>query len=225
MIDFVTIEDLRVRIGLQPDDDSQDANLEAAADATLAILETYLDRKLEYQSDEQTFFAPDRSILMRRWPIDYGTVELIWYPNGAPDPVLLSGPSLMDSVVPNSNWIDYERGIVFAWPAGVGFPLTVTWTGGFQTLPPDLLWAWWAAFDLIWASSPTWGGGSGGGSTGVAKRITLVGIGSVEFDTSATAGSTGSGSTGYDSAPWGILPINVTSVLDRYRRESVIGVG
>lgn len=215
MADFVTIEELRVRVGLDPSDPSKDLELEAAASTTLGMLETYLDRKLPLALDTQVFFVNDPSILLRRWPVVLDTVSMIW-PIGI-------GSEPLNPV--DSKYVDYERGIIFSKQVGVAFPVTVSWEGGFDVLPPDLMWAYWSAFDILWTSSATWGGSAGGGAyAGAAKRITLVGIGSVEFDTGSSGGS-GSGSTSQDSVPWGIFPINVTTILDRYRRESVIGVG
>lgn len=127
-------------------------------------------------------------------------------------------------------YVDWERGIVYAQGIKATVPVEVRYTGGFQNLPPALEWALMLAFDAVWSSTPNLGASSGGGAsiiqgTGEVKKVSLVGIGSVDFDVGATAAGGSSRSASGGSSPWSILPEVVTSVLDRYRRESVVGVG
>jgi hypothetical protein len=202
-----TIEELRVRIGLQPDDTSRDADLRAALAFNTALIETYLDRKIEFLDDEQTFFEGG-TILLRRWPVVVDSV-ILETTNG-------SYLSL------TRNRVDYERGMIFYHST---FPVVVKWKGGFETIPADLLWAATAAFDAVWAATPGWGATAGGGiitGTGAVKKVSLVGIGSVDLDVGAKAIDSGNGG---GSDPWGILPSAVTTILDRYQRESLLGVG
>lgn len=210
---YGNIEVLRVRAGLQPADDTKDALLEQAAAATLDLVETYLDRKLELKDDIEYFYVGDKHILVHRWPIVRDSVTILVDDN----PV-----SMTDKLV------DYERGIIYRPPTGgKGSESSVEYEGGYDPIPASLLWAMLAAFDSVWYGTPGWGGTPGAGQTtgsGEVKKVTLVGIGSVDLDTGSTSGSA-SRSGGNTSTAWGILSEDAITILDRYRRESVIGVG
>jgi len=208
---FVPIEVLRVRIGLLDTDTSRDTDLEAAEAITQGLVEDYLDRRLEFLPDIETFYGGKAWLLLRRWPLEAaGAVDVTIH--NEPVPMAVEGIS-----------VDEERGVVHLPSWMCGRPIRVEYTGGFTELPPSLLWAYMAAFDAVWSSTPGFGVAAGtlpaGG--GEAKKITLVGIGAVEFDTGSSSGGTGGG----DVEPWGIIPDEAVTVLDRYRRESIIGVG
>jgi hypothetical protein len=202
-----TIEQLRVRIGLAEDDASRDLELAAALAFAIALIESYLDRKIEFLDDEQAFEGRG-TILLRRWPVVVGSV-IIETENGS-------------YLTLTRTRVDYARGMIFHHSS---FPVVVKWKGGFETYPPDLLWAIIAAFDAAWAATPGWGAETGGNlivGAGAVKKVSLVGIGSVDLDVGAKALAAGEGG---GSDPWGILPGSVTTILDRYSRESVLGVG
>jgi len=207
------IANLRIRIGLAGDDASKDALIESAADTTLDLIETYLDRKLELMADFEYAYLPNKYFLVRRWPITRDSVVITSDGN-----IVTTPPSL----------IDYERGIIYS-PRYVstGLEAKVEYIGGFDPLPPSLLWAMLAAFDAVWANTPGWGGTPGQSPTtgsGEVKKVSLVGIGSVELDVgSSTSSSAKPGSN--TSTAWGIISEDALTILDRYRRESVIGAG
>jgi hypothetical protein len=120
--------------------------------------------------------------------------------------------------------VDWDRGIVYN---VYGRPLVLTYFAGYRTLPPTLLWAMNAVFDAVWASDSAFGGTAGSGliqGSGAVKKVSLVGIGSVDFDVGTTAVSSGSGAGG-GADPWSLIPATVVAVLDRFRRESVVGCG
>lgn len=209
------IEALRVRAGLDPTDDTKDAQLIMAADTTLSIVETYLDRKLEYMDDSETFYYQE-PLLVRRWPMEQGSVTTIFLlDNDIEEPFTIS-----------NRMIDYEKGIIYGQRYDVpNRVVIVEYTGGFDPIPNDLLWSLWAVFDAYWAATPGWASSSGGVITGSGevKKVSLVGIGSVDFDVGTS--SAGGDSSSLNADPWGLIPAEIISIIDRYRRESTVGVG
>ena len=91
---------------------------------------------------------------------------------------------------------------------------TVTYSGGYKVLPPDLELALWAIFDAVWSATP--GAGKVGTATagGVIKSLSAPDIGTVQFfDPNSSAGSAAGGVMG------GLIPASALGILDLYRRE------
>jgi hypothetical protein len=86
----------------------------------------------------------------------------------------------------------------------------------------------WSVFDLYWAGTPGWGGSTDGGGvtygSGELKSVAIPGVATLTYDVGATSTGSGSGS-GFVSDPWANIPVEIMSILDRYRRESAVGVG
>lgn len=204
-------DDLRVRIGLAAGDDSKDSLITLGLGYTLELVETYLDRKLLHL-DEDEYVGPGLHgrFLVRRWPIDLDTV-------------MVSGPQTAIHTPMNVR-VNHEAGIVRFSGAVEGD--TLHYSGGYVELPPALAWAIMAAFDAVWSATPGMGATAGGGfvqGSGEIKKISVVGVGSIDYDVGVTATASSSESGG--SAPWSIFPESVMAILDRYRRESVVGAG
>lgn len=211
-----TIETLRERIGLEPDDTSRDADLLLALDTALSHVEVYLDRKLALSDEEETFHHQRGEILLRRYPI--ASTSAISFTGYDGSNLTLNSQLYVD--------IDYEKGIVYnITPRGIDY-VKVAYTGGYDNMPDALYWAIMAVFDAVWAGTPGFGGSTGAiVAEGDVKKISLVGIGTVELDTGSSAsGGSGSGG-GLAASPWGLIPATVISILDLYRRESAVGVG
>jgi hypothetical protein len=178
--------------------------------------------------------------------------ELNWVISGTPDALPdsyvkpPSGPSASgtfttsSSVLPWSPWsstinaaassgvnrnevhVDWEKGIIHHTS---NHPYQIAYYGGFKILPPVLVWALLAVFDAVWSSDSSFGGTAGGGliqGSGAVKKVSLVGIGSVDLDVGTTVSD---GSGGNSGAAWGLIPSAARTILDRYRRESAVGVG
>jgi hypothetical protein len=215
---------MRKRIGLQPNDPSRDADITAALEISLDLAETYLDRKLTKQADEEDFFGGSTAFLLHRWPVDrISGVDITAKFIGSPIIQYTWSTTGSESYFT----VDWEKGIVFTPSYARGWPLTITYRGGFDPLPNALLMALLQVFDSVWTSDPMLGGTAGGGiiqGSGAVKKVSLVGIGSVDLDVGATAVG-GGGMGGYDEGPWGLIPASAISILSRYRRESVVGIG
>lgn len=182
----------RVRIGLSPTDTSKDSQLTAALNTATSLAERYCDRVFGYSAaatEEFPLFAA-REIQLSRFPIV--TVSSV-----TADQTAISNYQ----IAKNAGMILFDGGSVSA------LLLSVTYAGGYQTLPPDLELALWMIFDAVW---PTIAGVSGAGSSsGSISRVTIPDVGSISFDT-------GAAQTGLN----GLVPDGAAAILDLYRRPS-----
>ena len=211
---------LRIRIGLQPDDDSKDLLIEQAYMAALAMCETFCDRWFEFKVGQVEQFGPTRtrSLLLRRYPV----LQVTSIVTGMGESLPLTNYSLLQ-----------EAGIVMGvapwlvtWTApvpGIWMPgdpaYTVTYDGGFDPLPPDLSLAVALGFDAVWYATPGAGALPGQANLPV-KSVSVVGVGSMDFD--ASGSGSGSGHTDGASGSWSLLPQMATDILQRYKHASVI---
>lgn len=205
------IEVLRARVGLDPTDASKDVVIAATEAAALAICETYCDRFFEFKADAQEQILPGRySLLVKRYPLVSVTS--------------ITREGSTDPLDPSSYAVVNESGVILrgggCWASGL---YTVDYAGGYDPLPPDLQWALLLVFDAAWAIAPS-GGASGAGElpAGALSKISVVGVGALEFDTSAAAVGAGSKSK---STPWSIIPVTAVDVLTRYMNHTVIAGG
>ena len=167
---------------------AQDAELQVALDAALAIAEGYCDRKFMHTPTQVETFthSSGNSISLIRYPLD-------------------ADPTLSGDRANYSFHTDWENGVIHCDDFVVDHKLTVTYSGGYVTLPADLEYALWGIFDGVWSNMQNAGSmGSGG-----VDKISLVGVGSISYSGGGVGGSGSSGDpvSGYAQA-----------VLDGYRR-------
>lgn len=197
---LLTIDQLRIRIGLTNTDSSRDADLLACYEIAKQMVETYLDRWLFKNTYTEQFFET-RTALLKAWPLD--AINLV---DGNAPPADLK----MDKgkgMVFNVNWDD----------------VAVEYIGGFADadLPMPVTTAINAVFDNCWTSIPGFGlTRAAAAAVGTVKKFSINGM-SVEYVTDA-ASSTGTGSS---SGDYGLIPTIMRGFLDHYRRETVIGAG
>lgn len=205
-------ERLRVRAGFPVDDTTHDDELQLAFDQALTLCETYCDRWFVLMPQVEQIFPTRGAFMVRRYPIE--VIDSISDANGG----------LID---PASYAINGSAGIVLRCGPYLGgmsiWPLEISYVGGYEPLPADLEYAVLGAFDAVWAATPGWGG-SVGGAAGEMQKISVVGVGSIDFG-SSSASSSGAGGPQVGSQPWGVLPVTVTAVLQRYMNHTVIGGG
>lgn len=205
---MIDIKRLRVRAGLEPDDDSKDEQLTAAYAQAVAIAEVYLDRQLARGAVVEQFAPGEPVIILRAWPV--ASITTISTSLGAVD------ANLYWSTLPWGRLITRNGG---AWGAS---PITVSYVGGFVDLPAPLEWAILQIFDTLWATDPEYGGTVGGGSSGPdIQKITVNGVGSLDYGSTSTSGSAAGG----QADPWGMISADVADVLLRYANNAVVGVG
>jgi hypothetical protein len=217
---ILSIEQLRVRVGLDPTDTSKDAAITSVALLALSLAERYCDRWFTFKAGQVEVAHPETAgaLVLRRYPVE--AIVSVTDQNGT-------------ALSPTSLWLDNEFGMV----RGVGRtvfrgPLTVTYDGGYREtdMPPDLQLAIATLFDAVWAVTPGAGAGSGGGAvvvqgSGAMKSFSIPGVISVQYDVGATVAGGGSGTGAGSSDPWGIIPGVARSILDMYANHAPVGIG
>jgi hypothetical protein len=186
---------------------TQDVALQLALDATLAIVETYLDRKLAYATETAKFYYQQgREVLINRYPLDLTVPVTATAAQGG-------------SIASNGFKVHHSSGAIVFGNWAASDELSITYAGGFKVYPPDLLVALWGVFDSVW---PTVNGSSGGASTvaaGTIESVSIVDVGTIKFATGAAAASASASAAGA-----GLIPAAYLSILDRYRNHAPIGV-
>jgi len=192
MFDLATA---KARLGIAVVDTTKDALLSSAISAALSIAENYCDRKFLYAAESQKFNH-----------FHGATMSLIRYPLVNVTSVAKNGAGVSGYKVINSTGqIEFDHHVRHN-------EVTVQYTGGYTTLPDDLLLALWSIFDVIWGATP--GGGSGGAVGGQAiNSITIPDVGTIRYESSGAAGSSGAGAAG------GLIDSVAAAILSFYRRE------
>ena len=169
---------------------AQDAEVQASLDASLAIAEAYCNRKFAYAAEEAHFYHVEAGYLfVPRYPIEQ--VVSVVRDNGQ--------SNIKYKVNKSAGFLDLHGRYSDE-------ELSVTYAGGYKTLPDDLIVALYSIFDGIWAASQ----GSTGPSVGAIESVSLTGVGTVRMSTG------GSASTGGAS---GAVPAMASAILSAYRRE------
>lgn len=181
---------LRARIGLAPDDDSKDLQIEAAWEIATLWVEVYLDRFLIPGTYTETFTHIARHVLsLKAYPV----VDIISMDGD-------QGPLVTNYHVQKTNGLVFMDGFV------ISHELTIVYEAAPDVDGPLLL-AMLSVFDVVWtdlsATQPT-------GGDGPVKAISSNGA-RVEFDLSA-GGATLDASTG--------MPTSAVYVLNLFRRQS-----
>jgi len=183
-------------------DPSKIALLQPALDAAQAIAERYCDRWFD-EADETEEIIPVHlgAVQVKRYPI--ATVASITAAHGG---------------VIGEKHIDKPAGLIYL-DGGIGsHDVSVTYHGGYATLPPDLELALWLIFDGIWPqfNLPVTGGAVTPGGTGAIASVSIPDVGTIRFDN----GSSASSSAGGAGAAVGFIPATAVSLLEPYRRKS-----
>jgi hypothetical protein len=208
---------LRVRIGLDPADTTQDDQLaQCLADAT-AMVEVYLDRQLIAADVVEQFEPGDKVLILRAWPVTAITSIVTAIDAMTVDPTTYYANLPAGRIYARSTAGFYARRGE-CWPHAA---LVVSYNGGFVALPSPLEWALLQLFDLMWALDPSYGGTAGASSVGATiQKVSVIGVGSLDYGwtESRTARD-------QQASPWGMLPTEVMDVLNRYANNAVMGVG
>jgi hypothetical protein len=196
---------LLVELGVPLDDPEYAEKLDAAEKAlalTLAIVESYLDRKLEYLAGEvETFGPPPRKrFLLRRYPLEaIGeiTVDIIVIPA-------------------ECYYADAEAGVVHFY-GNAAWPTRFTYSGGYKddAWPLDLLQV---MMELAAAAYPGMlapGVPVLAGVDAPVRRVSVPNVGTIEY--------AGEGAGAIDVQGFGAISSTYTSVLSRYRAASIVG--
>jgi hypothetical protein len=188
----IPIEGLRERIGLVSSDDSKDVAIESVFGIAVDLVETYLDRILRYGSYTETFahFA-GKIVSLKAYPID--TVDVIVYANGQEPPY----------------HFNREAGLVYLDSFIRAHELSISYSGGYRTLPSGILMAVIGTFDNVWTEISAKVGAVSG--VGEIKSISVPDVGTISYQSSGTGGGAGK--------DFGQVPAALLDVLSTYRRE------
>lgn len=190
------LEILRVRIGLDPDDTSKDAEITAAYLAALSWLEQYLDRFLEPGTFTETFTHVAANVIsLKGYPVD-GIINMS-----------------SDNTDPIHYHVEARNGLIHFDGFLVAHELVVEYDAT-PVLEGAMMLALLGLFDVVWGTFTSSAAEESLGS-GAIKAITSDGA-RVEFDVSSGASSS-FGSIDPNSG----MPMAVAAMLQVYRRWQV----
>lgn len=189
---------------LQIADNSKDALIGSVLNAAKSIAENYCDRKFDYTAEIATFTHPHGNTLsLPRYPL----VSIV---------SVTHGDNATPAATSAYHWIAGTGQIVFDHSLSRAHKITVSYAGGYTTLPDDLLIALWRIFDALWADTPGGGAAVGAGVVGgqAINSITIPDVGTIRYESSGGgAGGAGAGAAG------GIIDNVTGALLSFYRRE------
>lgn len=188
----IPIELLRTHAGFDPADATHDAEITAAYDMSLEIIESYLDRKLASSSQTETFtHKVGRALSLIRYPLQ--EVESVVGDNGAAIPF----------------HAEVSTGLLKLDGYFVHHEIIVNYAGGYVVAPAGIKLALLATFDNVWASISSSSSISG---TGEIKSIAVPDVGTISyFDSNQKSSSS--------FVDYGPLPSTVIGMISGYRRE------
>jgi hypothetical protein len=183
------IESARKRVGVPDGDTSKDAELVASINAALAIAENYCDRKFMYREETAKFYYDvTGKYSLKRYPIDQ-VLEVIDSDGRFP-----------------SYKVHKMMGHVLLKNYNFAEELSIRYRAGYDPLPADLELALWGIFDAAYASiSKAMSGagmGTGSSSIGAISSINIPDVGTVSFNTGASA-SAMTDAVAANTASWG----------------------
>jgi hypothetical protein len=202
MLEWVAIETLRTRVGLDATDASRDPQLEQGAALALTLVESWLDRKLLFKDDERETLRAEGggALLLHRWPVT--RIDMI-----APAGI---GAEL-------THWIvDEARGTIHL--RNYRGPVYVEYAGGFYPLPADLEQAIFMVFDRVWSEFAGFAAQQPVLNNGL-RRVQVTGVGSLDYENIYARAS-------FDEVnALGAIPALASGILAPYRRETRLGCG
>lgn len=209
--DQTLLELLKLYLGIDPADTSDDEALTRALNIAGDSIETYLDRVVVLREVTEYFPHHFGTVILHEPQVNL-TQNLTVYLNG----VAQSGYSA---------WLDRGK---FAHLSRSGIrqdtpmdwrvydQVDVVYSAGYDPLPSDLAQAIvYTAADLF-NSEGTGSLPGGGGGSGEIKSMTIHDVGSISYDVGGSSGSSGDG--GFGST--GIVPDTAALMLTRYKRMS-----
>jgi hypothetical protein len=118
----------------------------------------------------------------------------------------------------SASHIDKKAGVVYMDSHGWSHEATITYKGGYATLPLDIELALWDIFTAVWNATPGAGAAVGGATTsgalGALKSIETPDVGRLTFETSASSSASASGGAGASR----FLGADAINLLAPYRR-------
>ncbi len=212
LTDPTLLDLLKLFLGIDPGDSTQDEELTRALNFAGDFIETYLDRVIGKREVTEYFPHHFGVIELHNMPVDTSIrpvvtlneteqtgYEVFMYRGKAG---FLSRQGMRQDVP--LDWRSFEQAVV-------------TYTAGFDPIPADLSQCivWTAA--ALYNSEGTGTLPGGGGSSGEVKSVSVYDVGSITYDVGSS--STGGAGSGYYGAI-GPIPSMAAEVLTRYKRMS-----
>lgn len=155
----------------QPTSTVLDARYQASLDASLAIIEAYLDRQILYAAGVEDIIYPHHlGWGVKRYPLE-------------------SVDSLGGKAQTSFKQFDADSGVISLDAYAVKDRLEIKYTGGYKVIPADLLMAMWMVFDAVDATN------SGGASVaaGAIDSISVPDVGTIRWNNDTSGGGAVSG--------------------------------
>ena len=194
------LETAKERLGIT--DNSKDDLIENSMEVALSLVELYCNRRFGIVAGEEEVIVPNatmQSLQVHRIPIT--TINSVTSENGK-------------SLTGSQHVSDNKAGVLYLKNNKCNTKYVVNYDGG-EEISGAILTVLWPLFDIIYSGAS---GDSGGGgsiiSGSVVKKTSIVGVGSIEYDT-GSSGSGGGGSGGSGSTN-GVLN-SFAALLDLYR--------
>lgn len=198
----LTIEQLRERVGLDPNDASQDEEIMLALETGMRLIETYCDRKLFYTEDysEQYAHHQGHDLSLKLYPV----IEITEMKVSDAD-----ATSELDKYHLNT-----MIGVLLFDSYKVFHHLEIVYTGGYSIMagepptypiPLDLQQALLMVFDRAFAALE----GSTSVQAGELESVTVQDVGTVRYSTSADS----------DDGVYELIPAGASWILDLYSRK------
>jgi len=196
----ISIETLRVRLGLAIDDLSRDDEINIAAPTAMALMELYCDRKFVMMDRvEQFTHEVGNSIPLIAYPVNRIVyVERVNVDGTQGEPVTLK------------YHVDKNNGVMMFDAHFAFHKLEVAYNGGYDPdlFPVDLTLAFLQIFDIQIST------GSGGVTlqAGAIESVTVQDVGTVRFSKGDASAPSSGGGLG------GLIPFTASAILDLYKR-------
>jgi hypothetical protein len=178
--------------------------VQPALDAALAIAETYCDRFFMEADEVETII-----------PVNGNTLKVHRYPITS----VASITEVHGTGTFSASHIDKKAGVVYMDSHGWSHEATITYKGGYATLPLDIELALFDIFMAVWNATPGAGAAVGGAvtvsGTGAIRSISVPDSGTIQyFDPATTASSSGAVGAGASR----FLGADAINLLAPYRR-------
>ena len=185
---------------------TDDLEVEKFMNLAMALAEKYCDRGIIFRQETARFYHVNaRTLFLPRYPVE----------------------NISRMNIHNKAHLHRALGqLIFHSQPIVHDEIEIEYDGGYRydSIPPDLELALWDIVSILWTTygSAAAGGGAAVGPTvalGAVKKRTIVGVGSVEYETGGGSSSSGS-DTNLSADLSALMPGATQAILELYRRQS-----
>ena len=206
--DQTLLDTLKLYLGIDPADATQDAELSLALNSAGDMCETYLDRIIAKRVATEYFQSHFGRVTLHNYPVDLNAAVSVF----------LDGVEQTSYEVIRERWgvphltrQNCQHDAPLDWR---GYKqVIVNYTAGWEPIPSDLAQAIVYVAADIQASQGTGAPPGGGGASGAVKSMSIYDVGSISYDVGSTSSSSGGAITSF-----GVINDSATHILSRYKR-------